>query len=108
MIAATGVREIFVGAALAIVVGTSLLMLVMGLSPALGTFLAGVMLADSEFRHELESDIDPLKGLLLGIFFISIGASLNFTLIRNNIAVILVLAFGLIAVKWFVLNPNSG
>ena len=107
VIAATGVREVFVGAAIALVVGTSVLMLVVGLSPALGAFLAGVMLADSEFRHELESDIDPFKGLLLGIFFISIGASLNFSLIASNLLLILGLAGGLIALKWCVLAVIS-
>ncbi|KTF16041.1 monovalent cation:proton antiporter-2 (CPA2) family protein [Pseudoalteromonas sp. H105] len=103
MIAKTGVREIFVAAALALVIGTSLLMMMVGLSPALGAFLAGVVLADNEFRHELESDIEPFKGLLLGIFFISIGASLNFSLIGNNISLILGLTAGLIAIKWLVL-----
>ncbi len=102
-IAATNVREIFVAAALALVVGISLLMMVVGLSPALGAFLAGVVLADSEYRHELESDIEPFKGLLLGIFFISIGASLNFTLIGDEILLISALTFGLISAKWFVL-----
>jgi len=102
-IAATRVREIFVAAALAIVVGISLLMTVVGLSPALGTFLAGVVLADSEYRHELESDIEPFKGLLLGIFFISIGASLNFTLIGEKILLIAGLTAGLIGFKWLVL-----
>lgn len=102
-IANTGVREIFVAAALGLVIGTSLLMMTVGLSPALGAFLAGVVLADSEFRHELESDIEPFKGLLLGIFFISIGASLNFTLIGTNIALILSLTLGLIAIKCLVL-----
>lgn len=102
-IAATGVREIFVGSALALVVGTSVLMMLVGLSPALGAFLAGVMLADSEFRHELESDIEPFKGLLLGIFFISIGASLNFALINDKLALILGIAIGLIALKWLLL-----
>lgn len=102
-IANTGVREIFVAAALGLVIGTSLLMMTVGLSPALGAFLAGVVLADSEFRHELESDIEPFKGLLLGIFFISIGASLNFTLIGTNIALILGLTLGLIAIKCLVL-----
>ncbi|MUH71266.1 monovalent cation:proton antiporter-2 (CPA2) family protein [Psychrosphaera haliotis] len=103
IIAKTGVREIFVAAALALVIGTSLLMMTVGLSPALGAFLAGVVLADSEFRHELESDIEPFKGLLLGIFFISIGASLNFSLIGNNISLILGLTAGLIAIKWLIL-----
>jgi len=83
-IAASRVREVFVAAALALVIGISLLMTAVGLSPALGTFLAGVVLADSEYRHELESDIEPFKGLLLGIFFISIGASLNFSLIDEK------------------------
>ena len=102
-IAKTRVREIFVAAALALVVGISLLMTVVGLSPALGTFLAGVVLADSEYRHELESDLDPFKGLLLGIFFISIGASLNFTLIGSEILLIAGLTASLIAIKWLVL-----
>lgn len=102
-IANTGVREIFVAAALGLVIGTSLLMMMVGLSPALGAFLAGVVLADSEFRHELEGDIEPFKGLLLGIFFISIGASLNFSLIGSNIALILGLTAGLIAIKCLVL-----
>ena len=102
-IAATRVREIFVAAALALVVGISLLMTAVGLSPALGTFLAGVVLADSEYRHELESDIEPFKGLLLGIFFISIGASLNFTLIGEKILLIAGLTAGLVGFKWFVL-----
>lgn len=106
-IAATRVREIFVAAALALVVGISLLMTVVGLSPALGTFLAGVVLADSEYRHELESDIEPFKGLLLGIFFISIGASLNFTLIGEQIVLIAGLTLGLILVKWLVLILTS-
>jgi CPA2 family monovalent cation:H+ antiporter-2/glutathione-regulated potassium-efflux system ancillary protein KefC len=102
-IAATRVREIFVAAALALVVGISLLMTAVGLSPALGTFLAGVVLANSEFRHELESDIEPFKGLLLGVFFISIGASLNFTLIGDESLLIVELTVGLIVLKWLVL-----
>ncbi|MEM9159831.1 MAG: monovalent cation:proton antiporter-2 (CPA2) family protein [Verrucomicrobiota bacterium] len=103
IIASTRVREIFVAAALALVVGISLLMMTVGLSPALGAFLAGVVLADSEYRHELESDIEPFKGLLLGIFFISIGASLNFTLIGKQILLIAGLTTGLILIKWLVL-----
>jgi len=103
VIAETHIREIFVAAALAMVVGISLLMTLVGLSPALGTFLAGVVLADSEYRHELESDIEPFKGLLLGIFFISIGASLNFTLIANNIIMIASITVGLIVFKFLVL-----
>ncbi len=102
-IAATQVREIFIAAALGLVVGISLLMMTVGLSPALGAFLAGVVLADSEYRHELESDIEPFKGLLLGIFFISIGASLNFTLIANEIGMIASIVFGLTLFKFLVL-----
>lgn len=102
-VAATGVREISVAAALALVVGISLLMLVVGLSPALGAFLGGVVLADSEYRHELESDIEPFKGLLLGIFFLSVGASLDFALISDEILLISALTLGLIGIKGLVL-----
>ena len=102
-IAATRVREIFVAAALALVIGISLLMLTVGLSPALGAFLAGVVLADSEYRHELEGDIEPFKGLLLGIFFISIGASLNLSLIVSDIGLILGIVAALVALKFAVL-----
>ncbi|WP_086932018.1 monovalent cation:proton antiporter-2 (CPA2) family protein [Agarilytica rhodophyticola] len=102
-IASTQVREIFVAAALSLVVGISLLMMTVGLSPALGAFLAGVVLADSEYRHELESDIEPFKGLLLGIFFISIGASLNFTLITSEIGAITGIVVGLMAGKALIL-----
>src|SRR5262249_6318686 len=74
-IALTRLHEIFNAAALLLVVGIALAMELVGLSPALGTFLAGVVLAESEYRHELESDIEPFKGLLLGLFFISVCAS---------------------------------
>lgn len=103
IIAQTHVREIFVAAALAMVVGTSLLMTIVGLSPALGTFIAGVVLADSEYRHELESDIEPFKGLLLGVFFISIGASLNFILIQEKLLMIAIITVGLMVLKFIVL-----
>ncbi len=83
-IARIHLRELFTAAALLIIVGTASLMILVGLSPALGTFLAGVVLANSEFRHELESDIEPFKGILLGLFFISVGASINFNLIISN------------------------
>ena len=79
-------RESFTAAALLIVVGIALLMQRVGLSPALGTFLAGVVLADSEYRHELETDIEPFKGLLLGLFFISVGAQIDFGLIARRAA----------------------
>ena len=102
-IAAARVREIFVAAALALIIGISLLMTAVGLSPALGAFIAGVVLADSEYRHELESDIEPFKGLLLGIFFISIGASLNFDLVLDKLWLIGGLVAGLMLIKALVL-----
>ncbi|MBI2372507.1 MAG: cation:proton antiporter [Deltaproteobacteria bacterium] len=80
-VAGTRLRELFTAAALLLVVGIALLMEQVGLSPALGTFLAGVVLADSEYRHELESDIDPFKGLLLGLFFIAVGSSIDFAMV---------------------------
>ncbi|MCK9173934.1 MAG: monovalent cation:proton antiporter-2 (CPA2) family protein [Desulforhopalus sp.] len=102
-IAATRVREIFIAVALAMVVGISLLMTVVGLSPALGAFLAGLVLADNEYRYELESDIDPFKGLLLGVFFISVGASLDFLFIRHHLLLIAGLVVGLLLIKGLIL-----
>ena len=98
-IAAARLRELFTATALMIVIGIALLMSLVGLSPALGTFLAGVVLANSEYRHELESDIAPFKGLLLGLFFMAVGASIDFALLRNALAVILGLTLALIALK---------
>ena len=103
IIAGSRSREIFIATALALVVGIALAMEAVGLSAALGTFLAGVVLADSEYRHELESDIEPFKSLLLGIFFISVGASIDFTLLLNQPMLIALLVAGLIAVKFIVL-----
>lgn len=103
MIAKTRLRELFTAAALLLVISIALLMTQIGLSPALGTFLAGVVLAQSEYRHELETDIEPFKGLLLGLFFIAVGASINFHLIINNPGLIALLVIGLIAVKFIVL-----
>jgi monovalent cation:proton antiporter-2 (CPA2) family protein len=80
-VAATGAREIFVAMSLLIVVAITLLMTILGLSPALGTFLAGVVLADSEYKRELEMDLQPFKGLLLAIFFIAVGAGIDFSLL---------------------------
>jgi voltage-gated potassium channel Kch len=79
-------------------------MLQVGLSPALGTFLAGVVLADSEYRHELETDIEPFKGLLLGLFFISVGAQLDFALIARKPLVLAGLVVGTMALKLAVLH----
>ncbi|MBK8978694.1 MAG: cation:proton antiporter [Planctomycetes bacterium] len=80
-IAEARLREVFTAAALLLVVGIALAMTAVGLSPALGAFLAGVVLADNDYRHELEADIEPFKGLLLGLFFISVGAGIDFGLI---------------------------
>jgi CPA2 family monovalent cation:H+ antiporter-2 len=101
--AGTHLREILTAAALLIVIATAFLMQLVGLSPALGTFLAGVVLANSEFRHELESDIEPFKGLLLGLFFIAVGASINFRLLVEEPFEIFSLVFAVIAVKTLVL-----
>ena len=83
-IAGTRLREMFTATALFLVVGIALLMQKLGLSPALGTFVAGVVLAESEYRVQLEADIEPFKGLLLGLFFISVGASIDFSLIARS------------------------
>lgn len=102
-IAAAQLRELFTATALMLVVGIALLMSLVGLSPALGTFLAGVVLANSEYRHELESDIDPFKGLLLGLFFMTVGAGINFVLLFENFTNIVGLTLGLMALKVAVL-----
>ena len=102
-LALTRLQEVFTAAALLLVVGTALAMSRVGLSPALGTFLAGVVLAESEYRHELESDIEPFKGLLLGLFFISVGASIDLNLLRHFPVLILSLVLGLLLVKFLVL-----
>ncbi|RXR32518.1 potassium transporter [Flavobacterium piscinae] len=103
MVAKTRLQELFTASALLLVVAVSYLMQLVGLSPALGAFLAGVVLANSEFRHELEGDIAPFKGLLLGLFFIGVGASINFKLIIDNPTFILVFGAILTAVKFLVL-----
>lgn len=102
-IAQTHMREIFTIFALFLVVAISLVMHSIGLSPALGTFLAGVVLAESEFRHELEADIEPFKGLLLGLFFITVGASINFELLFNQFSTVVALVALLIVIKAFIL-----
>jgi glutathione-regulated potassium-efflux system protein KefB len=102
-IAESRLREMFTATALLIVIGIAVLMQSIGLSPALGTFLAGVVLADSEYRHELESDIEPFKGLLMGLFFISVGASIDFNLLFLKMGMILGIASALIGVKLIIL-----
>lgn len=103
IIAKTRLQELFTASALLLVVGVSYLMQLVGLSPALGAFMAGVILANSEFRHELEGDIAPFKGLLLGLFFIGVGASINFQLIFADPIFILAYGAGLTVVKFLVL-----
>jgi len=103
IIAASGVAEAFTAAGLLIVLGTALLVSQVGLSLSLGSFLAGVLLADSEFRHELEADIEPFKGLLLGLFFISVGMSANLGLVREKPFLIIGLTVGLVVFKILVL-----
>ncbi|MFL6595054.1 MAG: monovalent cation:proton antiporter-2 (CPA2) family protein [Chthoniobacterales bacterium] len=102
-IAATNLREMFTVTALLLVVGIALLMQKVGLSPALGAFLAGVVLAESEYRHELETDIEPFKGLLLGLFFISVGSGINFTLIGGRPGAVALLVVGVLVLKFVVL-----
>jgi len=102
-IASTGLREIFTAAALLIVVGIAALMQFAGLSMALGTFIAGVLLAESEYRHELESDIEPFKGLLLGLFFISVGMSVDFGLLLSRPWEVLAVVLGLLFLKGAIL-----
>ena len=102
-IAKARLREVFTAAALLLIVAIALLMTLVGLSPALGAFLAGVVLANSEFRHELESNIEPFKGLFMGLFFITVGAGINFDLLLAEFSTILVLTLALIGVKALVL-----
>lgn len=102
-IAVANLRELFTATALMMVIGIALLMSLVGLSPALGTFLAGVVLANSAYRHELESDIDPFRGLLLGLFFMTVGAGVNFTLLGANLGVVLTMTLGLMALKALIL-----
>ena len=103
IVAATRVAEAFTAAGLLIVLGTALLVSQVGLSLSLGAFLAGVLLADSEFRHELEADIEPFKGLLLGLFFISVGMSANLSLVRDKPVEIIELTLGFMALKVAIL-----
>ncbi|WP_373506280.1 monovalent cation:proton antiporter-2 (CPA2) family protein [Aestuariivirga sp.] len=103
LVAGSGIREIFVAFALLIVVGITLLMQFVGLSAALGTFLAGVVLAESEYRHELEMDLDPFKGLLLAVFFMAVGAGIDFSLLISQPLTLLGLVAGFVLIKLAVL-----
>lgn len=104
-IAHAKLREIFTAASLLLIIGTTVGMELVGLSPALGAFLAGVVLSSSEYRHELESDIAPFKGLFLGLFFITVGAGIDFDLLSTEPTLILGLALALMLSKLIVLYP---
>lgn len=103
MVAQTGIREIFVAFSLLLVIGISLAMESVGLSMALGTFLAGVLLADSEYRYELRLDIEPVKGLLLGLFFIAVGMSVDLSLLANSPMMIFGFALLIVVTKMTIL-----
>ncbi len=102
-VAVTHAREAFAALALLLVVGAALVTSYLGLSPALGAFLGGVLLADSEYRHELESNLAPFKDLLLGLFFISVGMSIDFSVLMASPLIVLALVGALISVKMLVL-----
>jgi len=99
LIAQWGGRDVFTAAALLVVILAAMIMEAIGLSASLGAFLAGVLLADSEFRHELEADVEPFKGLLMGLFFIAVGMSANLTLFMSQPLAVLAAAGGLLIVK---------
>ena len=103
IIGRTGAREVMIAAALFVVLGSAYLMQVAGLSMAMGAFLAGVMLAESSYRHELEADIEPFRGLLLALFFIAVGLSMELEVIVDNMALIIVAVPVLMAVKALVI-----
>ncbi|WP_426167988.1 monovalent cation:proton antiporter-2 (CPA2) family protein [Sandarakinorhabdus sp. DWP1-3-1] len=102
IIGTLGAREAFVAAALLSVLGSALLMASLGLSMALGAFVAGVMLAESPYRHALEADIEPFRGLLLGLFFMAIGMSLDLAIVRDQWALVLALVVGVMALKTLI------
>lgn len=99
----SGMTELLTASSLFLVIGVSELMIVIGLSPALGAFLAGVMLANSEFRHELEAQINPFKGLLLAVFFVSVGSTINFNIIQKDPLFIFSTVFAVLTIKFIVL-----
>ena len=101
-------RELFTAAALFIVIGVAWLMEQVGISAALGTFIAGLMLANSEFRHELETDIEPFKGVLLGLFFTAVGSTINFELIAASALPLFSFVLGLMLLKGLYFTPLAG
>lgn len=108
-VARSGLREVFSAVALFLVFGFGLLLEEVGLSMAMGAFLAGVLLASSEYRHALESDIEPFKGLLLGLFFIGVGMSIDFGTLLENPLRIVILLLGFLIIKiamlWLIARP---
>ena len=104
-VAQSGLREVFTATALMLVIGIAALMSLVGLSPALGTFLAGVVLANSEFRHELETNIEPFKGLLLGLFFITVGAGINFDVLASEWMLVGAVTITVILIKVAIVYP---
>jgi monovalent cation:proton antiporter-2 (CPA2) family protein len=110
LLAATGAREAMTAAALLIVIGAAVLMQAAGMSMALGAFLAGLLLAESNYRHELEANIDPFRGLLLALFFMGVGMAIDMTLVRENWPLIVAAALVLTALKaaivWLLFEPT--
>ena len=102
LISSTRIRELFTAITLVVVLGVAALMLSIGLSAALGTFIAGVLLADSEYRHELEADLGPFKNLLMGLFFIGVGMGVNLEIITSKPLIVLGASFGYIILKMFL------
>jgi len=108
IVASTQIAEVFTATALLVVLGTAWIMELAGIQMSLGAFVAGVLLADSEFRHEIESQIEPFKGLLLGLFFVTVGVSLDLNLVREQPLQILAIVVVLLAVKSAVLLAIGG
>lgn len=107
IVARTGIPELFTATALLVVIGAALLMQLADMSMVLGAFIAGMLLADSEYRHELEANIAPFKGLLLGLFFIAVGMTVNLNLLAEQPAAILLIVVLLMGVKAAILLPLS-
>lgn len=103
IVARTGIPEVFTGASLLVVLGSAWVMTSVGLSAGLGAFIAGVLLAESEFRHELEAQIEPFKGLLLGLFFIAVGMSVNMDVVASDPLRIVTMLLILVVVKFVLL-----
>lgn len=103
ILASSKAREVMTAAALLVVLGAALLMQVSGLSMAMGAFLAGVLLSESTFRHQIEADIEPFRGILLGLFFLGVGMSLNLSVVANNWPLILSAVLAMMSAKAFMI-----